>query len=78
MRRFALDDIDQALLALRATGVSSAEVRATVTGVLADVRRRGDAALRSLTARFDGVELAAPLAVPGETLWHALRRAPRS
>jgi len=72
MRRFALDDIDQALLALRATGVSSTEVRATVTDVLADVRRRGDAALRAFTARFDGVELAAPLGVPGETLWHAL------
>ena len=72
MRRFALDDIDQAILALRATGVSSTEVHATVTDVLADVRRRGDAALRAFTARFDGVELAASLAVPGETLWHAL------
>ncbi len=76
MRRFALDDIDQAILALRATGVSSTEVRATVTDVLADVRRRGDAALRAFTARFDGVELAAPLAVPGETLWHALETSP--
>jgi histidinol dehydrogenase len=72
MRRFALDDIDKALLALRATGVSSTEVHATVTDVLADVRRRGDAALRAFTARFDGVELAQSLAVPGETLWHAL------
>jgi histidinol dehydrogenase len=72
MRHFALDDIDQAILALRATGVSPTEVHATVTDVLAEVRRRGDAALRAFTSRFDGVELAVPLAVPGETLWHAL------
>jgi len=72
MRRFALDDIDQAVHALRATGISSTEVQVTVTDVLAEVRRRGDAALRAFTARFDGVELAASLAVPGETLWHAL------
>jgi histidinol dehydrogenase len=72
MRRFDLDDIAQALHALRATGISSTEVRAIVTGVLEDVRSRGDAALRASTARFDGVELAAPLAVPGETLRRAL------
>ena len=72
MRRFVLDDIDQALRVLRATGVSSTEVRATVTDVLEDVRCRGDAALRDCTARFDGVELASPLAVPGEILRRAL------
>jgi len=72
MRRFALDDIDQALRALRATGVSSSEVRATVTGVREDVRRRGDAALRDYTARFDGVELPAELAIPAEVLRGAL------
>jgi len=72
MRRFALDDIDQALHVLRATGISSTEVRATVTDVLEDVRGRGDAALRDYTARFDGVELASPLAVSGETLRRAL------
>ena len=72
MRRFALDDIDQAVRALRATGISSTEVRATVADVLEDVRRRGDAALRDITSRFDGVELAASLAVPGETLRRAL------
>ena len=43
-----------------------------MTGVLEDVRGRGDAALRDYTARFDGVELASPLAVPGETLRRAL------
>jgi len=72
MRRFDLDDIVQALHALRATGISSTEVRTIVTDVLGDVRDRGDAALRDFTARFDGVELAAPLAVPGETLRRAL------
>ena len=72
MRRFTLDDIDQAVHALRATGISSTEVRTTVTDVLADVRARGDAALRDCTSRFDGVELASPLAVPAETLRHAL------
>jgi histidinol dehydrogenase len=72
MRRLALDDVDQTILALRATGISPAQVRDTVTAVLADVRARGDAALRECTARFDGVELAAPLAVPAETLRRAL------
>jgi len=76
MRRFALEGIDQALRALRATGVSSTEVRAVVAGVLGDVRGRGDAALRDCTARFDGVELAAPFAVPAETLRDALSTSP--
>ena len=72
MRRFGLGNVDEAVRALRATGVSPQEVRATVSGVLEDVRSRGDAALRDSTARFDGVELAAPLAVPGEILRRAL------
>jgi len=72
MRRFGLGNVDEAVRALRATGVSPLEVRATVTGVLEDVRRRGDAAIRDSTARFDGVELGATLAVPGETLRRAL------
>jgi histidinol dehydrogenase len=72
MRRFELGSVDQAVAALRAIGVRSQEVRATVTGVLDEVRARGDEALRASTARFDGVELASPLAVPGETLRRAL------
>jgi histidinol dehydrogenase len=72
MRRFDLEGIDEAVGALRASGVSPLEVRAIVTGVLEDVRGRGDAALRDSTARFDGVELASPLAVPAETLRRAL------
>jgi len=72
MRRFELGSVAKAVAALRATGVSSQEVRATVTGVLDEVRAHGDEALRASTARFDGVKLAAPLAVPGETLRRAL------
>jgi len=72
MRRFDLGSIDEALRALRATGISSTEVRAVVTDVLEGVRGRGDAALRDYTARFDGVELASPLAVSAETLRRAL------
>jgi len=72
MRRFDLGSIDEALRALRAIGVSSQKVRTIVTDVLDDVRGRGDAALRDYTARFDGVELASPLAVSAETLRRAL------
>src|SRR5450756_1495687 len=72
MRRFDLGSIDEALRALRATGISSTEVRAVVTDVLEGVRGRGDAALRDYTARFDGVEPASPLAVSGVTLRRAL------
>jgi len=72
MRRFDLGSIDEALRALRAIGVSSQKVRTIVTDVLDDVRGRGDAALRDYTARFDGVELASPLAVSAETLRLAL------
>src|SRR3954462_4428268 len=32
-------------------------VAAAVSGIIADVRARGDAALRELTARFDGADL---------------------
>ena len=72
MRRFELGGIDEALAALRAIGVSTGEVRTVVADVLEDVRGRGDAALRDHTARFDGVALASPLAVPAETLRRAL------
>jgi histidinol dehydrogenase len=72
MRRFDLESIDEAVRALRAVGVSSLDVRAIVTGVLNEVRAKGDEALREYTARFDGVELASPLAVSAETLRRAL------
>jgi histidinol dehydrogenase len=37
----------------------AADVSATVANIIADVRARGDAAVAELTARFDGVDLAA-------------------
>jgi histidinol dehydrogenase len=72
MRRFALQSVDDAVSELRSIGVSSQKVRAAVSGVLDDVRLRGDAALREYTARFDGVDLASSLAVPTEILRLAL------
>ncbi len=41
----------------RPSGGGAAEPLAAVQEILADVRRRGDAAVLELTARFDGVEL---------------------
>ncbi len=41
------------------------EVTRIVAGLLADIRRDGDAALRAQTARFDGVELDAQSETPG-------------
>ena len=46
-----------------------------VAEIVAEVRRDGDAALRRLTARFDGVELD-ELRVPADELTAALRRVP--
>src|ERR1700716_4111251 len=46
-----------------------------VRGVLADVRRRGDAALRELTERFDGARLDA-LRVPEQDIKAAAAAAP--
>lgn len=54
---------------------------ATVSALIADVRTRGDDALRELTARFDGVELAAldvtadAIAAAAATLPESLRNA---
>src|SRR3989475_2310687 len=47
-----------------------------VRGVIADVRRRGDAALRELTERFDGARLDA-LRVPEQDIKAAAAAAPR-
>jgi histidinol dehydrogenase len=46
-----------------------AEPEADVAAILEGVRRRGDAALRELTARYDGVDLAHPWVTPDE--WRA-------
>lgn len=51
--------------------VDADEPVAAVRSILSDVRERGDAAVRELTARFDGVELS-DLAVPRSELEAAL------
>ena len=59
MRRIVLqpgEAFDEALL--NRTGAFNAEALAAATGIVADVRERGDAALREYTERFDGVALA--------------------
>ena len=49
--------------------------RRTVAAIIAEVRAGGDAALRRLTARFDGVEID-ELRVPEEEIQAALARVP--
>ena len=49
------------------------DVGAAVAAIIADVRHRGDAALREYTQRFDGCELDA-LAVRRSESWAALER----
>ena len=64
MRRVRWSDIDEAtrdaLLQRPAQAVSN-EVSASVASLIARVRSDGDAAVRELTATFDGVELDAPV-----------------
>lgn len=54
--------VDGAAASVRAMGSSLAEVSAEVAQIVADVRERGDEAVRELTARLDGTEIP-----PGET-----------
>ena len=59
MRRVRWSDLDAAArdaLLQRPTQVVAADVTAAVAGLIAQVRYDGDAALRALTRRFDGVE----------------------
>ncbi len=53
----ALDDNARAAALLRPVQAVAGQTRATVTDVIDDVRARGDAALRELTNRLDGVAL---------------------
>ncbi len=54
------DDFEARFAALLSTKREDApDVDDAVAAIIADVRARGDAALRELTARFDGLELAA-------------------
>lgn len=72
-------DFDRALDALLAWDVSEDDrVVATVRDIIADVRRRGDAALLELTRRFDRLEVASPdaLEIPRTELDAALSGLP--
>jgi len=55
----ALDETERAALLARPVQAVAQRTRDAVAALLADVQARGDAALREVTARFDGVELAA-------------------
>ncbi len=62
--------------ALPRPGDAGGDVREAVAGILAEVRDRGDAALRELTARFDGVAVD-DLRVPPAEVEAALGRVDR-
>jgi len=55
----ALDDVAREGLLARPVQTVAQRTRDAVAGMLADVQARGDLALREVTARFDGVDLAA-------------------
>ncbi|MEM9561236.1 MAG: histidinol dehydrogenase [Actinomycetota bacterium] len=60
LNRLDLRDLDQTTdlaAVLPRPDIAGDEPRATVREIIAEVRERGDKALRQLTARFDGVEL---------------------
>lgn len=67
-------DWKQAAAALDRRAEASDHVREVVAGVIGDVRARGDAALRDLTERFDGVRLT-DLQVPAAELEAAWQQA---
>jgi histidinol dehydrogenase len=71
----SLSDDDRRALYDRSTS-SEPEIRSRVEAIIADVRARGDAALRTLARDLDGVDLDA-LEVPRERCRAALDRAPR-
>jgi len=54
-----------------------AEVSDTVAGILADVRKRGDEALRELNNRFDGAPLDSPVSVPESHFTDAEKNLPQ-
>ena len=65
-------DAARVVAELRALAPPSAAVREAVATIVADVRGRGDAAVRDWTGRLDGVELREDYAVPSEELRTAL------
>lgn len=74
LRRFAEPDLDEATQArLRDLFGRPLSADAAVAEIVADVRARGDAALRDWTLRLDGVDVADPLADPASlaAAWEA-------
>nr|WP_237767627.1 histidinol dehydrogenase [Serinicoccus sp. CUA-874] len=61
-----LDDTQRAEALRRGTAAAGPEVTAGVTDILAQVRERGDDALRELTARLDGATVADLRVTPQE------------
>lgn len=53
----ALDEVERASVLARPASLRSEELRRTVTRIIDQVRADGDATLRALTRKFDGVEL---------------------
>ena len=69
MRQLAWnEDVAATVAELRALTPAPAEVRAAATGIVADVRTRGDEAVREQTARLDRVWLPEDYAVPAAEL----------
>ncbi len=64
MRQLPWNDVDATVAALRDLAPAPAGVREAAGAIVADVRARGDAAVREHTARLDAVELPADYAVP--------------
>jgi histidinol dehydrogenase len=62
------DDVAATVAELRALAPPAAEVQAAAATIVADVRGRGDAAVRDQTARLDRVELEDDYAVPAAEL----------
>ncbi len=69
MRRLSIDEFKKGCLGTKEPGDTSA-----VSGIIAEVRRTGDIALREFTRRFDRVAIG-PLAVRPEEIESAARRA---
>ncbi|MFL5422188.1 MAG: histidinol dehydrogenase [Myxococcales bacterium] len=72
LRILDLSDAAQraAAVDLRASATTSAAVVEAVSRIVADVRKRGDAAVRELTARYDGADLEDPFLSVAQ--WDAL------
>ena len=62
LSRIGIDEI------LSRDKAASADVEAVVAGIIADVRKNKDAALKALTAKFDGAVLSSLLVTDREIL----------